>query len=215
MHFIGVDVQETKPCPYAVLDEQARLVASDWLPHGSAAGAARGLRQVVESHRPASMGIDAPRMPLPSPRAWYWRGGSWRRRTSEKGHGRHCEVVIKAHSIANPQWTPLLSDAPAWMRVGFALFDALREHKQCHEVFPSASYKLLKGAKMDPVALTFAQFDRGPKDMLDAVVAAFTVREFLASRGTEAGGGDGLGTTSTSNRIAAISVGWPARLESA
>jgi len=34
----------------------------------------------------------------------------------------------------------------------------------------------------------------GPKDMLDARVAAGTVREFVEGRGTEVGGGDGLGT---------------------
>ena len=30
-HFIGVDVQESKPCSYAVLDEDAQLVQSGWL----------------------------------------------------------------------------------------------------------------------------------------------------------------------------------------
>ena len=34
----------------------------------------------------------------------------------------------------------------------------------------------------------------GPKDMLDAWVAAATVREFVEGRGAEVGGGDGLGT---------------------
>ena len=40
----------------------------------------------------------------------------------------------------------------------------------------------------------FSACSSGPKDMLDAWVAAATVREFEESRGTEVGGGDGLGT---------------------
>ncbi len=37
-------------------------------------------------------------------------------------------------------------------------------------------------------------FRPGPEDMLDSIVAAFTVREFWEGRGCEVGGGDGLGT---------------------
>jgi hypothetical protein len=45
-----------------------------------------------------------------------------------------------------------------------------------------------------------AGFLKGPKGMLDAVVAAVTGMEFLAGRGEEAGGGDGLGTILRSTR---------------
>jgi len=44
------------------------------------------------------------------------------------------------------------------------------------------------------VEIPLAGFLQGPKDMLDAVVAALTGFEFLEGRGQEVGGGDGLGT---------------------
>ena len=55
----------------------------------------------------------------------------------------------------------------------------------------------------------------GPKDMLDAIVAAFTVREYLLGRGYAAGGGDGLGTIVLPRGIDAVKAGevvnWPER----
>lgn len=140
------------------------------------------------------IGIDAPRRPLDRPREWYWRRGRWRRRApGEQGHGRHCEVMVKAHGIANPQWTPLRADAPAWMRQGFRLFELLGDRSSCYEVFPSASYRLFEQDPAPATTIDFAHFEPGPKDMLDAVVAAVTVHEFLSGRGCEVGGGDGLG----------------------
>ena len=44
------------------------------------------------------------------------------------------------------------------------------------------------------VNLSFAAFADGPKDMLDACIAAVTTREFVLKRGTSVGGGDGLGS---------------------
>lgn len=44
------------------------------------------------------------------------------------------------------------------------------------------------------VDIDLAKFNVGPKDMLDAVVAALTAMEFRQGRGQEVGGGDGLGT---------------------
>jgi hypothetical protein len=43
----------------------------------------------------------------------------------------------------------------------------------------------------------------GPKDMLDAYVAAFTVHEYLVGRGAAVGGGDGLGAIVLPRPIAA------------
>ena len=43
------------------------------------------------------------------------------------------------------------------------------------------------------VTVDFAAFADGPKDVVDACVAAVTVREFEAGRGFAVGGGDGLG----------------------
>ena len=102
--------------------------------------------------------------------------------------------MVKAHGLANPQWTPLDGDAPGWMQVGFRIFRTLAGRAQVHEVFPSASYAQLETAPEVRVSLSFEGFRPGPKDMLDAAVAALTVRELDAGRGVEVGGGDGLGT---------------------
>ena len=140
------------------------------------------------------MGVDAPRRPLTSPRQWYWSASKgWRRRRpSDVGNGRHCEVVVAAHRIARPQWTPLSEAAPRWMQIGFELFAALHA-AAVYEVFPSASYAMLKSDPDCWLTIDLAEFTPGPKDMLDAFVAAFTVREFVMGRGMAVGDGDGLG----------------------
>jgi len=145
------------------------------------------------------VGIDAPRIPLTSPRKWYWDGRpsryGWRsRRPTEKGYGRHCEVVVRAHGIANPQYTPLIENVTPWMITGFNLFSTLQSIITTFEVFPTASYALLQGISDVQVCMDFSQCKPGPKDMLDAHVAAVTVKEFANGRGCEVGGGDGFGT---------------------
>lgn len=191
MRFIGIDVQSNRRCAFAVLDERCRLVDSGWLD----APEPESARTLAARHPDPSIGIDAPRRPLPQARAWYWDGHhrTWRRRrASDHGTGRHCEVVIRAHQLANPQWTPLKHRAPPWMRLGFELFRSLSAFR-VYEVFPSASYRLLSGERKPVIAVNLAEFALGPKDMLDAVVAAVTVREYVAHRGSAVGGGDGLG----------------------
>ena len=192
--FIGVDIQERRRCPYAVLDASARMVDSGWLAAGPYEDAARDLVDVVRRHGNAPVGIDSPRRPLAEPRAWSWGRGRWRPRgAAGQGNGRHCEVVVKAHNLANPQWTRTRDECPSWMRLGFALFEAVNSGAPTYEVFPSASYRLLgKGDRVE-ANIEFSQFLPGPKDMLDAVVAALTVREYLAGRGCAVGDGDGLG----------------------
>ena len=137
-------------------------------------------------------------MPLQSPRQWYWVGNKrhWRKKTDkDKGRGRHCEIVVSAHQLANPQWTPLYNEARAWMRQGFKLFQALHTLRlPTFEVFPSASYKLLSGVKDVKIEIDFSSCLSGPKDMLDAFVASVTVREFIHGNGAEVGTGDGLGS---------------------
>ena len=200
-YYIGIDVQLRRGCAYYVFNQHGATQDSGWVVESSAAAAAKALREVVEyfeGHQPGSsaIGIDAPRQPLPKKRPFYWdrRAGDWRKRkASEKGHGRHCEAAIKALGIANPQWTPTRKASPAWMKLGYKLFDELGGKRPVHEVFPSASYALLDQDRLANVALNLAHFAPGPKDMLDACVAAFTVREFVAGRGFEIGGGDGLG----------------------
>ena len=208
LHFIGIDVQVRRGCTYAVLDSNGFLIDSGWTDKGSVENpdsmnrTIRGLVDLVEKHSKGSaesvaVGIDAPRMPLPEKRKWYWerKTRSWRpRRSSEAGFGRHCEVIIKAHSVANPQWTPTFLMAKPWMQVGFKLFQALAIYQHVHEVFPSASYCMLENNRDMNVQINFAHFAPGPKDMLDACMAAVTVKEFLTGHGERVGGGDGLGT---------------------
>jgi hypothetical protein len=78
----------------------------------------------LQSSSQVAVGIDAPRMPLTSKRPWYWSSANrkWTPRKAQKGYGRHCEVVISAYRLANPQWTPLEQDAPEWMKLGFKFF---------------------------------------------------------------------------------------------
>lgn len=83
------------------------------------------------------MGIDAPRMPLPSSRNWRWTNNGWSR--SQEGNvGRHSEIVIRALKLVNSQWTPTQAAAPACMKVGFALFEVLDSDYETLGVFPSA-----------------------------------------------------------------------------
>ena len=196
---IGIDVQAARGCPFAVLDTSSRVLDSGWIATEDIGKSIQGLSA---SYPDAVFAIDAPRMALPTPRAWFWRKKRWEQATGDEvGNGRHCEVVISAHRLANPQWTPLANVAPEWMQHGFAIFEALDGRAQTLEVFPSASYRMLSDTKELRVDMPLSGFLPGPKDMLDAVVAALTGMEFLAGRGQEVGGGDGLGTIVLPRRI--------------
>jgi hypothetical protein len=197
--YVGVDVQSSRGCPYMVLNDDTVEIDCGWLDVDSIyEKAAQLIKLVTRLHddgAEAIVGIDAPRQPLNHPRQWYWRGGQWEARgPNEVGNGRHCEVVIKAHSLANPQWTPLACAALLWMKLGFALYTALDSICDTYEVFPSASYTLFNEVSDRHVTIIFAAFKSGPKDMLDSCVAAFTLREIVAEKGCEVGGGDALGT---------------------
>ncbi|NRB73011.1 MAG: hypothetical protein HRU46_01495 [Verrucomicrobiales bacterium] len=202
--YLGIDVQLLRPPAWMALDESLIQVDSGWLGEvgdsfeticGEAVAVVERLQQ---SGHEVHIGIDSPRCPLPSPREWYWDGKKedWRpRRPAEKGRGRHCEVIVRALGLANPQWTPSLEDSPDWMRLGYALFDSLEPASSAvHEVFPSASYTMWQDDPKTPtMTIDVSQFQRGPKDMIDAAVAAMTVREYDQERGT-AVGVDGLGS---------------------
>ena len=198
---LGIDVQAAaRGCPYALLDGAGESVEAGWV-SGSARQVVSALiglleRLVDSGGGSLAVGIDAPRVPLRSPRKWYWDGARarWRPcRSSDGGNGRHCEVVVAAHRLANPQWTPHRTPSPEWIQLGFALFAALGERASVYEVFPSASYALLGGNSPLKIRIRLNDLAPGPKDMLDAYVAAATVREFVQGRGCAVGGGDGLG----------------------
>ena len=79
------------------------------------------------------------------------------------------------------------------MITGFRVFTSLHDTVPVYEVFPTASYALLQGITDVRLYIDFSGCKPGPKDMLDAFVAAATVREFVCGPGTEVGGGDALG----------------------
>jgi len=189
---VGVDVQMNRGCSCAVLDRELMPYHSEWF---SSPDRIRSLvSELLESFDRVAVGIDAPRCPLPKPREYYWRNRSWRQRQQgDQGRGRHCEVVVASMRLGNPQYTSLADDCPDWMKIGFSLFSALSAHTDVYEVFPTASYRQLIKDQAARLSISLADFSLGPKDMLDAYVSAFTVHEFLAGRGDQIGGGDGLG----------------------
>lgn len=197
--FVGIDVQLRRHCPYFAIDPSGAPIESGWLPTADQAPAA--LRALITRLADGDLakiavGIDAPRRPLPTPRRWSWKGstGRWTREAGGKGAGRHCEVVIKALNLANPQWTPVAGvDVPDWMQLGFDLFHALADLPHLHEVFPSAAYRQLEHDPEATLTIGFAGFAPGPKDMLDAALAALVVRDFSLGRGDAVGDGDRLG----------------------
>lgn len=213
-HFIGIDISERRGCAIAVLDARGRSVGARWA--ASEVGAVVDAVRALGDGTDVAIGIDAPRMPLPAPRPWYWSATAvgWRpREARDRGWGRHCEVVIASLGLAKPQWTPMAADAPPWMRLGFDLFDALAPIGPVHEIFPSAAYRQLDGCEDVRIELPLAGFADGPKDMLDAYLGAVAVREFLHGRGDVVGGGDGLGGIVLPRPVAAAPdtlLRWPA-----
>jgi predicted nuclease with RNAse H fold len=193
-YYIGIDIQVRRNCCYALINTNGTLIDSGWLARPESESAIL-VGKWARSGR-VYVGLDAPSMALYTPREWYWSRARdcWVRRGRQKGFGRHCEVVISAHRIAKPQWTPVIDQVPEWMKLGFGLFSVLEDLATVYEAFPSAAYTLLQEDVDVRVNADFSAFKPGPKDMLDALVAAATVREFVEGRGVEVGGGDGLGT---------------------
>jgi hypothetical protein len=208
LYFLGVDVQIRRPCTYYVLDQDLDYVTSGFLGGSDIEEISQNLRSLAkflldQGVGGLAVGIDAPRMGLPAPRLWYWRGGAWVPRTAkERGYGRHCEVVVKALGLGNPQWTRMEDDSPTWMKLGYRLFESLEDLGSVFEVFPSASYRMLKETKHPPISLSLKGFAGQTKDMLDACVAAYTVWAFYNGRGTKVGGGDGLGAIVLPEKLA-------------
>ncbi len=100
------------------------------------------------------------------------------------------------------------------MRIGFEIFASLVAFKHVYEVFPSASYAQLSEEERATFCISLRGFAVGPKDMLDAYVAAFTIHEYLSGRGAAVGGGDDLGAIILPRRPSRDLPGllsWPAR----
>jgi predicted nuclease with RNAse H fold len=193
-YFMGIDVQTKRKCAYLVLNRKGICFSSGWLEGESNSEICKNLIKIIDDTSLIAIGIDAPRVPLPAAREFYFEK-HWRtRREGERGFGRHCEVILKSLKIANPQFTPTRGKCPSWMELGFALFCCLGDREGVFEVFPAASYSILKGRTNPKVTIDFANFSPGPKDMIDACVSAITVLEYLEGRGCEVGGGDGLGS---------------------
>jgi len=199
---IGVDVQVLRGCAWYACDRNRNYIDSGWFEATARSQAQNSLFGIVDHFsqnrkETIAVGIDAPRHPLARPRDFFWdrKHCTWRkRRPGGRGYGRHCEVVIKALNLGNPQWTPLAGEEPDWMALGCALFQALSGFSYVYQVFPTASLWQLENDSTARMNLSFKQFRRGPKDMLDAAVASLTVLEFVLGNGTAVGGGDGLGT---------------------
>lgn len=220
-YFIGVDVQMSRACSYFVFDAGGTFVDSGWLAAADSKVVARttgkiptikrgvkpltaesDLRRIVEGLADGNMsrvaiGIDAPRRPLLTPRTHsYSAKRGWTPfGADDLASGRHCEVAIAVLKLATPQWTPLERNAKEWMKLGFRLFTEVADVAHVYEVFPSAAYAQLEhAAERALTTMDLRVLRPGPKDMVDAMVAAYTTREFVQGRGAEVGGKDGLGT---------------------
>lgn len=118
--FIGIDVQRSRQCPYAIFDANDRMLASGWLEGPTDDERCRSLLAVADEFRAShagllAFGIDSPRLLRPNQRNYYVdrrRTACRERRGKESGVGRLCEVVVKSCNIANPQWTPVVDSVP-------------------------------------------------------------------------------------------------------
>lgn len=194
-YFAGIDVQISRGCSYYIIDENKKYVSSGWMKENIPQSSINLFLKLTNNNlEQIAIGIDAPRMPIKKlrKRSFDKKTNSWIANDVEK-LGRECEVIIKSYGIANPQWTRTYKDSPEWMRLGFSIFNSLKDFPFVYEVFPSASYKMLEKEKLK-YELCLNDFVSGVKDMLDASVAAITVYEFVNGRGCEVGGEDGLGT---------------------
>jgi hypothetical protein len=176
--FSGIDVQ----------------IKRGWLQH-NIPEEFRKLFLTISGNQPENIviGIGAPRMTLKNLRKRYYQKESNSWHTKEKRViGRECEVIINSHRIANCQWTNTYENSPDRMKLGFEIFSELHQFPLVYEVFPSASYNILKNENLS-FEMCLKGFKKGVQDMLDASVAALTVYEFINGGGTEIGGEDGLG----------------------
>ena len=76
---VGIDVQAARDCPFAVLDATSRMIDAGWL---SVSGLTGSVQALARRYPGVCFAIDAHRIALPAPRAWYWRNRRWQRATS-------------------------------------------------------------------------------------------------------------------------------------
>lgn len=193
-YFVGVDVQ-VRGCCFYIIDKDRKFVKSGWIRKNVPSFLRNLLIELCKGDKQTvAVGIDAPRAPMRKlrKRVFDKKTISWIHQSKGK-EGRECEVIIKSYGLGNPQWTRRLKDAPEWMRLGFSIYNALKDFPFVYEVFPTASYKMLQDESVK-YELCLNGFSLGVKDMLDASVCAITVFEFINGKGCEVGGGDELGT---------------------
>lgn len=193
-YFAGIDVQIERGCCYYIIDENKNYVSSGWIKENIPQSFKKLFSEISDNDlNKIVIGIDAPRMPINEhrKRSFDKKTNSWIEKGDEK-LGRECEVIIKSYNIANPQWTRTFNDSPDWMKLGYSIFESLKDFPFVYEVFPSASYRMLEKENVK-YELCLNNFSGGVKDMLDASVGAISVYEFINGRGCEVGGEDGLG----------------------
>lgn len=193
--FVGIDVQINRGCCYYIIDLDKLYVASGWIKENIPQSFKKLLFEISDKNpNKIAIGIDAPRIPINK-----LRKRSFDKKTkqwfdiAEGKLGRECEVIIKSFNLGNPQWTRTLQESPEWMKLGYSIFNSLKDFPFVYEVFPSASYRMLENENVK-YELCPNNFITGVKDMLDASICAVTVYEFVNGRGCEVGGEDGLGT---------------------
>ena len=200
--FAGIDVQINRGCCYYIINQNKRYVKSGWMTENIPQSFKKLFQELTNfNYEKIAIGIDAPRMPIKKPRQRYYDKikNEWIIK-KKKSIGRECEVIINSFKIANCQWTNTLEKSPNWMKLGYKIYSELRIFPYVYEVFPSASYNLLKNENFS-YELCLNEFVYGVKDMLDASVSAITVYEYLSGHGCEVGGADGLGTVILPRKI--------------
>ena len=97
-HFIGIDIQVSKKCCYAVIDDTGKLIDSGWFSNTDAEAVGL-IKNLIDTPSQVGVGIDAPRRPLNFKCQWYWNKSTrqWKKRKTQKGYGRHSEVILSAH----------------------------------------------------------------------------------------------------------------------
>lgn len=179
-YFAGIDVQINRPCCYYILDRDKKYVASGWINKNVTRSFKKLLLQFSDNDpQKIAIGIDSPRMPIKKLRKREFdRKNNKRLINKTEKLGRECEVIIKSYNIANPQWTRTAKDSPDWMKLGYSIYNSLKDFTFVYEVFPSASYRMLENENIS-YELCLNNFSGRVKDMLDASVAAITVCEFM------------------------------------